>query len=265
MKKFKFSISFLLLVFICVVANKLLLLINYILALTLHELAHVYIATKKGYSLKEFKLSLFGVSIQLNEQIDDNDSFAINIAGPVFNLLLCLICVAMYWLIPVSYKFLNLFCVSNLTLAVFNLLPIYPLDGGKIFASITEKFKYRKLEKLIRYGLSAVTLICFVTSCFYSVNWFFLVLFVFLITSKGRENNKMSLFKFSKSKNFNKVELLKTSGDESLFELLKKIQSKKYTIFYFNLNKPTYIDEDEVIELSTKYPLSTKLKEACKF
>lgn len=265
MKKFKFGISFLLLVFICLMLNKLLLLINYILALILHELAHIYIATKKGYSLKEFKISLFGVNVTLNEQIDDSDSFAINMAGPVFNLILTVVCVAMYWLVPKSFVVLNLFCVSNLTLAIFNLIPIYPLDGGKIFASSLDNKKYKKLEKIIRYALSGITLICFVISCFYKTNWFFVILFVFLITSKGEKPNKMSLFKYSKNKKFEKVELLKTSGEESLFELLKKIQSKKYTIFYFNLNKPMYVDEDEIIELSTKYPLVTKLKEACKF
>ena len=66
----------------------------------------------------------------------------------------------------------------------------------------------------------------------------------------------MSLFKYSQNKKIEKVEILKLTGNETLFELLKKIQSKRYTIFYLNQTIPKYIDEDEVIELSTKYPLT---------
>ena len=115
------------------------LLINYILALTLHELAHIFVATKRGYTLKEFKISLFGVAVELNEKIDENDSFVVNISGPVFNLFLCLICVAFYWFIPKSFVVLNTFCISNLTLAIFNLMPIYPLDGFNIIESFSRR------------------------------------------------------------------------------------------------------------------------------
>lgn len=261
MKKIKFGFSFVFLVLICVLTNSLLLLINYISALLLHELAHVFIALKRGYTLKEFKICLFGVSVELNEKIDDKDSFAVNIAGPVLNLFLCLVCVALYWLIPKSYQILNVFCIANLTLAVFNLLPIYPLDGGKIFESFIEPKKYKKLNKIICVLLSTLAIIGFIFSCFYQVNWFLLLLSVFFISSKTTFQSKMTIFKYSQSKKIEKVELLKATGEETLFELLKKIKSKKYTIFYYNNYTPKYIDEDEIIELSTKFPLITKLKQ----
>ena len=162
MKKFKVGISFLLLVLVCVVFQKFTLLINYILALMLHELAHIFVATKCGYTLKEFKLSLFGVAVELNEKIDEKDSFAINISGPFFNLFLCLICVALYWLIPVSFSILNTFCISNLTLAIFNLLPIYPLDGFKL-VEVFSKYKNPYVEFMYKYG--NLILILFVVFC----------------------------------------------------------------------------------------------------
>ena len=151
MKKFKIGFSFLLLILICAITQNFLLLINYLLALTFHELAHLFIALKRGYTLKKFKLSLFGVSVELTENVEDKDAFAINMAGPVLNLFLCLICVAFYWFIPNSYQVLNVFCISNLTLGFFNLLPIYPLDGGKIFISIIGAKKYKRVEKFIGF------------------------------------------------------------------------------------------------------------------
>jgi len=259
MKKFKVGISFLLLVLVCVVCQKFTLLINYILALILHELAHIFVATKRGYTLKEFKLSLFGVAVELNEKIDEKDSFAINISGPFFNLFLCLICVAFYWLIPISFSILNTFCISNLTLAIFNLLPIYPLDGGKIFYSIMGIKKYKIFEKLICLSLGILFAIIFIFNIFHKTKWIFLLLAIFFLTNKSKRGNEMSLFKYSKNKKIEKVEILKLTGNETLFELLKKIQTKRYTIFYLNQTKPKYIDEDEIIELSTKFPLASTI------
>jgi len=263
MKKFKVEISFLLLVLICVICQKFTLLINYILALMLHELAHIFVATKRGYTLKEFKLSLFGVAVEINEKIDEKDSFAINVSGPFFNLFLCLICVALYWLIPVSFSILNTFCISNLTLAIFNLIPIYPLDGGKIFNTILGAKKYKIFEKFISLGCGILFAIIFIFSILNKTKWIFLLLAIFFFTIKKNKGNEMSLFKYSKNKKIEKVEILKLTGNETLFELLKKIQTRRYTIFYINQTTPKYIDEDEIVELSTKFPLSSTINLIC--
>ncbi len=259
MKKFKVSISFLLLVLLCIITQKFLLLINYVLALLLHELAHLFVAVKRGYTLKNFKLSLFGVAVELNEKIDDKDSFCINIAGPIFNLFLSLVCVATYWLIPKSYLILNTFCVANLTLAVFNLLPIYPLDGGKIFSSFVSPKTFKFAEKIVCYGVSICLIFTFIFTSINQPNWFLLLFAIFFLTAKKDKESEMSLFKYSKNKKIEKVVLLKTNGEETLFDLLKKIQTRKYTIFYFNKTKPQYIDEDKIIELATIYPLKYKI------
>ena len=129
MKKIKIGASFLLIIFVSLLCGQVVLILNYFLALSLHELAHMWVAVKNGYSLKLIKLDIFGLSIELNEIIDDKDGFRINVAGPVCNLLLCLLCLAFYWLVPTSDFYLNTFCFCNLILAIFNLLPVYPLDG----------------------------------------------------------------------------------------------------------------------------------------
>ena len=151
MKKVKLGASLILLVLLAILTNSFSLIINYLLALTLHELAHLFVATKLGYSLKFIKLDMFGLSIELNEAIADKDSFKINVAGPVFNLLLCVICMALYWLLPLSYFYLNTFCFANLVLAIFNLLPIYPLDGYRIVDSFC-RFDNKFLQVMRQYS-----------------------------------------------------------------------------------------------------------------
>ncbi len=259
MKKVKIGASFLLLVIFCLISGKIVLFINYLFALSLHEMAHLWVAGSRGYSLKQVKLDMFGLAVDLNETIDDKDQFAINIAGPIFNLLICVLCLATYWLIPSSYIYLNTFCFCNLMLAIFNLLPVYPLDGGKIFRAMIKSDKvYKALDLVIRYSLACLSICAFIISCRKVPNLLLLVLSIFFITSKLDKTPTMSIFKYRKNKHFDKVVILKVDETETLFSLIKQIKSHHYTIFYSpKLNK--YFDEDMVIDLSLKNQLTSQL------
>ncbi len=260
MFKVKVGVSFLLLVLISVLCGQGILMINYFLALTLHELAHLWVALKNGYSLQTIKLDVFGLAVNLNEQIDDKDSFKINIAGPMFNLFLCVLCMAMYWLVPTSFYYLNTFCFCNLILAIFNLLPVYPLDGGKIFRGMVKNDKaYKILDIIIRSLLACLFICAFIFSCFKTANFILLVFAIFFVTSKGKIMPTMSIFKFRKSKHFDKVIILKVDESQTLFNLIKQIKSNHYTIFYLP-NQNRFLDEEHIINLSLNHALTTTLK-----
>lgn len=261
MKKIKLGLSLILLILFGIVTNKFELIVNYMLALFLHELAHLFVAIKSGYSLKQIKLDMFGMCVELNEKIDDKDSFKINIAGPVFNLLLCVLCVAFYWLVPNSFYYLNTFCFCNLILAIFNLLPVYPLDGGKIFRGMIKSDKnYKTMDRVIRFTLAILFICAFVVSCFNIPNFLLLILSLFFIMSKAKQTPTMSIFKHRQNKHFDKVVIIKVEETETLFRLIKQIKSNHYTIFYVpKLQK--YFDEDSVIDLSLKHNLTATLKE----
>lgn len=262
MKKIKVCPSFFVLIILCLLTKNLLVLLNYFLALMFHELAHLYAAMKCGYRLKQFKISMFGFSVELGENINVNDAFVINIAGPMCNFFLCICCLAMYQLLPNSYDYLNVFCASNLVLSIFNLLPIYPLDGGKIFQCLlTNKKVYKAVDLIVRYSLSFLFLVLFIVSGFNGFNWFYLMMLVFFLLSKPSEGATFSLLKYKNHKKVEKVEILRVSEELSLFELLKKISAKKYTIFYCSSLKQKYIDEDMLVEMATHFPLILKMKE----
>lgn len=260
MKKFRVGVSLILLVAICLVFKNFLLLLNYFFALILHELAHLFVATARGYKLKQLRLDMFGLSLSLDEKIADKDAFAINIAGPLFNLVLCVICVACYWLVPESYYYLNLFCISNICLAIFNLLPIYPLDGGKIFRSIFKNEKsYLKVDRMLRVALCLIFIALFVLSFFKTINFFYALMAMFLLSSKPNKQPTITIFKTAKEKDFAKIVLIKVNENNTIFDLLKRIKSAHYTIFYCNTTKTHYLDEDMLINFSLTHPLDSKL------
>lgn len=262
MKKIKIGASIILLLCLCLICQKIVLLFNYMLALFLHEMAHLIVASKRGYNLKQFKLDMFGMSIELDEEISSKDCFAINIAGPMLNLGLSVLCMAMYWIFPLSYIYLNVFCFANLALALFNLLPLYPLDGGKIFKGMISNDKlYYRLDVAFRIVFSLVFFVLFIISIFDAINYFYLLMAVFFATSFQRRIPTFSIFKHTRDKHFQKVVIVKVSIEDNLYSLIKLIRRKYYTIFYCNQIDGLYLDEDKIIYLATKYPLKTSLRE----
>lgn len=264
MKKFKVSFSFFILVFLCVISKNFLLLLNYFTALSIHELSHLFLANSKGYKLKKIKLDMFGMSIDLDSPIEDKDNFLINIAGPLSNLLMCLLCLSSYWLFPSTYYYLNSFCIANLTLALFNLLPIYPLDGGKIFHKLFDnKNVYRFVNLSIRFILITFTIYFSIINLFNNRTMFILIS-IFFATSNQKPAPNFVFFKKPRLNTIQKIELIKIESETNLYSLIKLIKSKHYTIFYCNKLNKKYFNQDELIDMSLKYPLSSKIKN-CKF
>lgn len=79
------------------------------------------------------------------------DAAIISVAGPLSNIILAMILAVVVRIIetPLLYPFIML----NVTLAVFNLLPVHPLDGFKIVGGILSPEKAHEWYQLERYGI----------------------------------------------------------------------------------------------------------------
>lgn len=85
-----------------------------------------------------------------------NDMFWIALAGPLSNLLLGLVAAFVYVLVitrvgvdsqAVVKKLFVSFLITNASLAVFNMIPVHPLDGGKVLARFLPASINAKLEQ----------------------------------------------------------------------------------------------------------------------
>ncbi|HZO27171.1 MAG TPA: site-2 protease family protein [Chloroflexota bacterium] len=106
-----------------------------------HELCHSFVAQARGLAVKSITLFIFGgVSNIAQESEDPRDEFLIAVVGPLSSLALA----GLFWLgvlaIPNDTSPLGalLFYLTtvNLMLAIFNILPGFPLDGGRVLRAI---------------------------------------------------------------------------------------------------------------------------------
>ena len=99
-----------------------------------HECAHAFAAAKLGYKLNRIVLMPFGAVIDGDLRgISLKDEITVAAWGPLCNLLTAAFFVALWWIEPDAYAFTDTACYASLSIALVNLLPAYPLDGGRIF------------------------------------------------------------------------------------------------------------------------------------
>lgn len=136
----------------------------------IHELAHCYFARQAGIQIHNITLYIFGGLAHLSRDPQNPlDEFKIAVAGPVASLLLSLVFYAManglLYLGQIGpAQSLAHLSVVNLVLACFNLLPGFPMDGGRILRAIIwhlRKDFYHATRTSINTGNAiAISLIC---------------------------------------------------------------------------------------------------------
>lgn len=127
-----------------------------------HEYAHVWMALKRDVQVVKVVLHAFGAMAAVrpeNTVLNYRNEFAIAIAGPISSFVLSSIFLVLYF--SVGEGPLDIFTVlafMNLGFAVFNMLPMYPSDGGRILNSILSRFlgytRAVKISTAISYVLA---------------------------------------------------------------------------------------------------------------
>jgi Zn-dependent protease/CBS domain-containing protein len=130
-------------------------------SLLAHELSHSFVARAKGIPVEGITLFIFGgVSRTRMDAETPGDEFQIAGVGPLTSVLLSVLFGLLYWLgrragWSVAVNGVTGYLASiNLILAIFNLLPGFPLDGGRLFRSIIWKItgNLKKATRIASWG-----------------------------------------------------------------------------------------------------------------
>ena len=107
------------------------------LSVLAHELSHSVMAKSKGIPVRGITLFIFGGVSQLDSEPERPiTEFIIAFVGPLSSILLAVVFGGIWYLLgrgksPAEVVLL-LLALTNLSLGVFNLVPGYPLDGGRL-------------------------------------------------------------------------------------------------------------------------------------
>jgi Zn-dependent protease/CBS domain-containing protein len=110
----------------------------------LHELAHSLVARRRGLPVRSITLFIFGgVSNIEREPASPGIEFQMAIVGPLTSLLIGAVCYLLLLPLRGTHSplegILFYLAVTNILLGVFNLIPGFPLDGGRVLHSIIWK------------------------------------------------------------------------------------------------------------------------------
>lgn len=185
------SVIFLLAVFACVL---------------LHEMGHAFVARRFGIQAKDIVLLPIG-GIASIEKFPDNPAqeLAISIAGPLVNLAIALLLLPFlpayvpFWKISYSaggldrHSLLYNLHVVNIWLLLFNLIPAFPMDGGRVLRALLGfKFNYIKATS-IAAAIGKLVAVAFIATGILFFDLLLPFIGIFIIFSAGAEEYYLRL------------------------------------------------------------------------
>ncbi|MBE5746408.1 MAG: hypothetical protein E7359_03890 [Clostridiales bacterium] len=278
--KIKFHPVFIIFIILLIFSKNLLSVVSYLLCVFLHEMGHYFVAGFLGYKLNKINFLPFGASLSGSENVfyKPSHEILISIAGPFVNFILLIICLSLFWCFPVSYCFLLDFFYANLITLLFNFLPVYPLDGGRVLLALIKRKKtidkaYKQV-KIIGFIVSLLLFVLFVISSFFKINFTLATTSIFLIAGLFFEDkscyyvtNYSFINKSKKLKAGLETNIISISSEANLYSLLRKLNKFKFNVVNIIDQRGKIIknlSEQEVNNLFIKYPLTFYIKDTIK-
>ena len=242
-----------------------------LVALLFHEGAHALMARARGYVVKKVVLLPYGAMMSAGENFDKTSSVLIGLAGPLCNLLLALVTLGLWWLAPAAYPYTISFLYANLSLGVFNLLPVYPLDGSRVALGFC-KNKLKAIKGLQIAGIvcSFLFLGLFVASLFFGVNFTFGIIAVFLFygaTFASKDETYSSVLDvdckyYSLGVECKRVEVSPNTPILRLFHHVGRLSKTTFDVVDDDGKIIATLGEKELKDIAAKNRLSKKIGEA---
>jgi len=179
--------------------------ISVFVLVTIHELCHSLMAKRFGVTVKEITLLPIGGVAQMGSIPETpHQEFKISIAGPMFNILLgAVLFMPLYnilgpdvlfspslesWGQSIAYIFW-----INMILAMFNLLPAFPMDGGRVLRSfLASRMDYLRATK-IAVNLGHMFALLFFVFAIMHNHWLLMIIAVFIYVVSSNEETQVTL------------------------------------------------------------------------
>ncbi|MDE7329754.1 MAG: hypothetical protein K2N30_01480 [Clostridia bacterium] len=219
----------------------------------LHECGHIFYAEKLGFECTKISLMPFGAAAVCDiDGITPADEIRLALAGPAVNLLLCVATAGLWWFYPDSYAYTDIVFYASAGMLIINLIPAYPLDGGRIMKCLLSKFLNAKAVDMVLRSVTVLTVIAIVLAfVFLYRNLTLIPIAVLLLFSAFQKTQPAQKINFcaKKKKRGREIRYVILGGDATYRDALRFIDYNRYLVLQIYGEKfLDEITEDELYE-----------------
>lgn len=229
--------------------------------ITIHELGHALAASFFSWRIKKISLLPFGGVVEMDEHGNRpmKEEAIVTIAGPIQHVWLIALALGIYPLDLLPASFIQLFIEYNMMILLFNLLPIWPLDGGKfvyLICSLTSPFP-KAIKQTLIISSGGVVLLMGTMLFFapYHLNsWIIISFLIFSIYMEWKQS-RYAFVRFllerydGKNYAFKKLKPIVVEEEDYIMDVLEQFQRgyKHPIIIEKDGKKKASIDENELL------------------
>lgn len=160
----------------------------FLTVIVIHEIGHIIISIYYNWNIINIKFGICGGFITYDETLEKTlkEELLISTAGILFQIIFEIAIMILIKINLINIRDYNLISKYNNAILIFNILPIYPLDGSKILSILLNRLMaYKKVLKIIFY----VSVTCIISIIFLilrinlKIEYSYLLILSFLISS----------------------------------------------------------------------------------
>ncbi|WP_049981785.1 CBS domain-containing protein [Halolamina rubra] len=207
----------------------------------LHELGHSVVAMYYGYEIDSITLWLLGGVAQFTEMPEDwKIELQVAIAGPIVSVALGVLAYAGFTLLagggqPVLVFVLGYLMLANVVLAAFNMLPGFPMDGGRVLRALLARTRtHARATQIAAEVGKGFALLLALFALFTGLNLYLLALAFFIYMGAAGEAQQTVLKAAFRGVTVADVmtpgeELHTVSPDDSVADLIRRMFRERHT------------------------------------
>lgn len=213
----------------------------------IHEIGHITMALIFKYKIKKINIYPFGgyTIFETNINTPFLNEFMVFLGGILFQIIFFLLAKLLLNTTSYTYKLIENY---NLSILIFNLIPIIPLDGSKVLNIFLNKIFSFKKSHLLTIYISYITIFIIIIISLKKINLLLMIFLLLALLIKEHKNHKLifNMFlieRYIKNIRFKKINFINN---------LNLSYMKKYCKNIFIVNNK-YIDEKNVLKNKFHY------------
>lgn len=175
------------------------------LMLFIHEMGHIIVAKYYKYEVSEITIFPFGFYSRISnlDYASSFELFMMMLGGLMMHFFFYIFLIFLYKFDNISISYYEYLQNINLSILMFNIIPIYPLDGGRCMFSIVRMFFNYKISKMIIYFISFIIIIYLFVYANISFRIVLILLFIINIKDILNLDYQRVEYLYYKEKDFN--------------------------------------------------------------